>query len=59
MKLLDRGAGGAAIDYYGVSYHGQASTRLDALCHVWNEDGMWNGRQPPTRSASTARASAR
>jgi kynurenine formamidase len=46
MKLLDRGAGGAAIDYYGVSYHGQASTHLDSLCHVWNEDGMWNGRAP-------------
>jgi hypothetical protein len=22
MRLLDRGAGGAAIDYYGISYHG-------------------------------------
>ncbi len=46
MKLLDRGAGGAAIDYYGISYHGVASTHLDSLCHVWNEDGMWNGRVP-------------
>jgi putative cyclase len=46
MKLIDRGAGGAAIDYYGVSYHGQASTHLDSLCHVWNDEGMWNGRKP-------------
>jgi hypothetical protein len=46
MRLLDRGAGGAAIDYYGISYHGVASTHLDSLCHVWNEDGMWNGRVP-------------
>src|SRR5579871_2236971 len=44
MKLLDRGQGGAAIDYYGISYHGQATTHLDSLCHVWNQDGMWNGR---------------
>jgi hypothetical protein len=44
MRLMDRGAGGAAIDYYGISYHGTASTHLDSLCHVWNEDGMWNGR---------------
>ena len=35
-----------ALDYYGVSYHGQASTHLDSLCHVWNENGMWNGRKP-------------
>jgi len=46
MRLLDRGAGGAAVDYYGISYHGTATTHLDALCHVWNQDGMWNGRNP-------------
>jgi hypothetical protein len=46
MHTLDRGTGGAALDYYGISYHGQASTHLDSLCHVWNEDGMWNGRKP-------------
>jgi hypothetical protein len=35
MKRFVRGGtGGAAIDYYGISYHGQASTHLDALCHV-------------------------
>ncbi len=38
--------GGGALDYYGVSYHGQATTHLDALCHVWNQDGMWQGRDP-------------
>jgi len=36
--------GGAAVDYYAISYHGLAATHLDALCHVWNEDGLWNGR---------------
>ncbi|MGI9148755.1 MAG: cyclase family protein [Chloroflexota bacterium] len=46
VQLLDRGTGGGAIDYYGVSYHGLASTHIDSLCHVWNEDGMWNGRVP-------------
>jgi kynurenine formamidase len=46
MRLLDRGTGAAAIDYYGISYHGQASTHLDALCHTWNNAGMWNGRSP-------------
>lgn len=38
--------GGSATDFYGVSYHGQANTHLDALCHVWDENGMWNGRNP-------------
>jgi Putative cyclase len=46
MRILDRGTGAAAIDYYGISYHGQASTHLDSLSHVWNQDGMWNGRMP-------------
>jgi hypothetical protein len=30
MRLIDRGTGGGALDYYGVSYHGQASTHLDS-----------------------------
>ena len=44
MRAVSLGAGGAAIDYYGIAYHGFAATHLDALCHVWNENGMWNGR---------------
>jgi len=51
MGLLERGSGGGAIDYYGISYHGQASTHLDSLCHVWNENGMWNGRRPEAEIA--------
>jgi kynurenine formamidase len=46
QPMLVRGTGGAAMDYYGISYHGSAATHLDALCHVWNENGMWNGRDP-------------
>ena len=46
MSLERRNGGGAAFDYYGVAYHGQATTHLDALCHTWNDDGMWNGRAP-------------
>lgn len=36
--------GGAAMDYYGVFYHGTSNTHIDALCHVWDENGMWDGR---------------
>ena len=36
MKRNVRGeTGGSATDFYGISYHGQATTHLDALCHVW------------------------
>jgi kynurenine formamidase len=46
MRIVPRGAGGFAADYYGIFYHGVASTHLDALCHTWDEHGMWNGRDP-------------
>ena len=47
MKRHSRtGGAGACVDYYGISYHGTVSTHLDALCHVWDQDGMWNGRNP-------------
>jgi kynurenine formamidase len=35
---------GAALDYYGIFYHGVAATHLDALCHMWGPEGLWNGR---------------
>jgi len=38
--------GGGATDYYGISYHGYQATHIDALCHVWDEGGMWGGRNP-------------
>lgn len=46
MRIVPRGSGGFAGDFYGVFYHGWASTHLDALCHTWDERGMWNGRDP-------------
>jgi kynurenine formamidase len=46
MRIIPRGRGGFSADYYGIFYHGVASTHLDALCHTWDEQGMWNGRDP-------------
>jgi kynurenine formamidase len=34
------------MDFYGTFYHGTSTTHIDALCHVWNEDGMWEGKNP-------------
>jgi kynurenine formamidase len=36
----------AVVDTLSFGIHGQGVTHLDALCHVWNEDGMWGGRDP-------------
>lgn len=46
MRWFKRGTGGVAVDYYAISYHGFATTHLDALCHIWDEEGMWGGRRP-------------
>jgi kynurenine formamidase len=46
MKKHLRGeGGGAAVDYYGLEYHGFTCTHVDALCHTWDHHGMWNGRR--------------
>ena len=46
MRRADRGDSGSAADFYGVLYHGTASTHLDALCHLWGPDGIYGGRSP-------------
>ena len=44
MKTAVRGKGGFSADYFGIYYHGVASTHIDALCHTWDDEAMWNGR---------------
>ncbi|MGH3517758.1 MAG: cyclase family protein [Haloechinothrix sp.] len=34
----------AATDYFGLSYHGFTTTHVDALCHIWKDGKLWNGR---------------
>lgn len=34
----------AAFDYVGVAFHGLACTHIDALCHIFREGRMYNGR---------------
>ena len=33
-----------SLNVYGRIATRNATTHLDALCHVWDENGMWNGR---------------
>jgi kynurenine formamidase len=37
---------GAAGEYLGIRYHGYACTHIDAICHWWDSEGMWGGRDP-------------
>jgi len=41
----------ACVDYIGISYHGYATTHIDALCHIFWEGQGWNGR-PATEVTS-------
>ena len=45
-KSTQAGGGGYVVDYLGFIYHGIVTTHIDALCHIWDEDGMWQGRDP-------------
>jgi kynurenine formamidase len=44
MRLTPRDGGGSVTDFYGTSYHGQSTTHIDALCHVFIDDKLYNGR---------------
>ena len=52
VRVMD----GAVVDYYGLVYHGYVTTHVDALCHVWDERGMWNGRDPQKEVTSSGAA---
>jgi kynurenine formamidase len=42
----------AVVDHIGIAYHGYLTTHVDGLCHVWDEAGMWNGRDPKAEVTS-------
>ena len=37
---------GLAFDFFGVFYHGPATTHIDAVCHVWTWNAMWDDHDP-------------
>lgn len=39
-----RGNSKAAVDYFGLVYHGLTVTHMDALCHVEYQGKLYNGR---------------
>ena len=46
MKRDNTHGRGAAVDFIGIFQHGYSVTHIDALCHMWDDDGMWDGRDP-------------
>jgi kynurenine formamidase len=44
-RVRHRGTEGVGLDYISTENHGRSMTHLDALCHVWDLNGMWNGRR--------------
>ncbi len=46
LRWRGQDGSGGVTDYYGISYHGYATTHIDALCHVWDEHGIWGGKDP-------------
>jgi kynurenine formamidase len=49
MRTRDLGhpsGAGEASDEVTAAWHSPVLTHIDALCHVWDGDGMWNGRDP-------------
>ena len=53
LRINERGTGRSVVDYYGFEYHGVNVTHVDALCHIWDRNGMWNGRDPAKEIDST------
>jgi kynurenine formamidase len=48
----------AAVDYYGIMYHGMQTTHIDALCHVFHEGKMFNGHPASDVTTTGARSGA-
>lgn len=49
MRTHDYGhpsGAGESGDTVTATWHAPHMTHLDALCHVWDSNGMWNGRDP-------------
>lgn len=46
MRTAPNPEGGYAADFLGIDFHGLATTHIDAICHYWGTEGMYNGRKP-------------
>lgn len=47
-----------SVDYLGILFHGYATTHIDALCHIFWQGQMYNGRPASEVTSLGARAGA-
>lgn len=45
----------ATMDFIGTTFHGMATTHVDAFCHVFVQGKMWNGRDASEVRSTGAR----
>ncbi len=45
-----------STDFIGIAFHGMASTHIDALCHVFAQGRMYNGRSAADVKSTGARS---
>lgn len=43
----------ASVDFLGILYHGYSTTHIDALCHIFWQGKMWNGKDASAEVLST------
>ncbi len=48
----------ASVDYLGISYHGYSTTHIDALCHIFWQGKMYNGKSTERVTSLGARDNA-
>jgi Putative cyclase len=48
----------ACVDYIGLIFHGYSTTHVDALCHIFWEGKMWNGKPASEVDSLGARSGA-
>lgn len=47
-----------SADYLGMFFHGYATTHIDALCHIFWDGKMWNGKPASNVTSGGARSGA-
>ena len=47
-----------SADYLGMFFHGYATTHIDALCHIFWDGKMWNGKPSSNVTSGGARSGA-
>ena len=45
--MISTGSDGMGVDYFAIAPHGMATSHIDALCHIFDQDKLYNGYLEP------------